>query len=59
MQTKECSSPPGPTRIESSATIVADLQYTLKEIQGKGLDEAVSSALGKKTKQALRWLEIL
>lgn len=54
MQTKECSSPSSSTRIESLATIVADLQYTLKEIQGKDLDEALSSALGKKTKQALR-----
>ena len=34
LPTKECHLPSGSTRIESLTTAVADLQHTLKRIQG-------------------------
>ena len=43
----------GSTRTKSLATEVTDLQFTLKRIQHKGQEEALS-VLRKKAKQALR-----
>ena len=54
---KECCPPSSSTRIKSSATTVADLQDTLKGIQGEDQGEALC-ALGKLAELALRELDI-
>ena len=35
LPTKDCHSPPGSAKMKSLATVVADLQHTLKGVKGK------------------------